>query len=149
MKILSWADRPMPASAKARGGTVLAGVLAAVIVWALAKIAVHDLRQPAFGTATPQDLNAAVVIGAALIGGLLGWSSLAIVERLTARGRILWLRAALVALVLSLGAPLSGQGVSVGNRVSLVVLHLAVGAVVIPLLYRTSPSGPRMYEEHA
>jgi Family of unknown function (DUF6069) len=140
---------PANAVAKARAGAVIAGVLAALAVWGLAKIAVHDLRQPAFGTATPQGLNVAVVVGAALIGGLLGWSSLAIGERLTARGRRLWIGTALVALLLSLAAPLSGHGVSAGNRVALILLHLVVAGVVIPMLYRTSPADRRTPGGHA
>jgi hypothetical protein len=148
MKTLSRADHPTRASAKARAAAVITGVLAALIVWALAKLAVHDLRQPAFGPATPQELSAAVVAGAALTGALLGWSSLAIVERRSGRGRTLWLRTVLVALLLSLGSPLSGHGISAGNRMVLVLLHLTVAAVVIPLLYRTSPPGRRPQAEH-
>lgn len=147
MTTLSKGDHLGSARTKTRAGAIAAGVLAALVVWALAKIAVHDLRQPAFGTATPQDLNAAVVTGAALIGGLLGWLSLAIVGSRTPRGRNIWLGAALVALLLSLGAPLSGHGISAGNRVALVVLHFVVAAVVIPMLYRTAPSGRRTQGE--
>ena len=121
-------------------GAVLAGVAAALVVWGLAELTVADLRQPGFGSADPQDLNAAIVAVAALLGGLLGWAALALLERVTARGRRLWIAAMSVALLLSLGAPLSGEGVTAGNRVALVLMHLSVAAVVLPLLYRTSPT---------
>jgi len=35
--------------------------------------------------------------------------------------------------------PLSGSGVSEANRIVLMLMHLAVGAIVIAVLYRTSP----------
>jgi hypothetical protein len=45
--------------------------------------------------------------------------------------------------VLSLGTPLSGTGITAANRAVLVLMHLAVGGVLIPALYRTSPSRAR------
>jgi hypothetical protein len=41
-------------------------------------------------------------------------------------------------LILSLGAPLSGEGIDTANKLALVSMHLAAGAVLIPLLYRTA-----------
>ena len=46
----------------------------------------------------------------------------------------------MVALRGSLGGPLSGSGVTAANRAVLVLLHLAVGAVLIPALRRTAAS---------
>ena len=43
-----------------------------------------------------------------------------------------------VALLVSLGAPLSGHGISASNRLSLVLMHVAVAGVVIPLYHRTA-----------
>ncbi len=132
-------DRATHLGALARPGVVVAGVLVALAVWGAADVAVDHLREPAFGTAPPRDLGPGMVAGASMVGGLIGWAALAVAERLFARGRTLWLWAVSVALLLSLRGPLSGEGVSAGNRVALVVLHLAVALVVIPLLYRTSP----------
>lgn len=46
---------------------------------------------------------------------------------------------AVVVLVLSLGGPLSGAGVTLANKLWLALMHVAVGATLIPLLARTSP----------
>jgi hypothetical protein len=45
-----------------------------------------------------------------------------------------------VVLLASLGAPLSGTGVTAANRAVLTLLHLTVAAVLIPVFYRTSPA---------
>jgi hypothetical protein len=74
---------------------------------------------------------------------LAAWALLALLERLTARARTIWTIVAVVVLVASLGTPLLGSGVTAANRAVLELLHLAVGAVLIPALRRTaaSPSG--------
>jgi hypothetical protein len=41
-------------------------------------------------------------------------------------------------LILSLGGPLSGEGIATANKLALVSMHLAAGAVLIPLLYRSA-----------
>ena len=64
---------------------------------------------------------------------------LAALERLTPHARLIWLVLALVGLAASLSMPLGGTGVSSGNRAVLVLMHVAVAAVLIPVLYRTSP----------
>lgn len=142
MASLPRAARATHPVALARSGVVVAGVVVALVVWAVASVAVDDLRQPGFGTAPSQHLGAGVVAATSLIGGLLGWAALTVVERFTARGRTLWLAIVSAALLLSLGGPLSGGGVSHGNRAALALLHLAVALVVIPLLFRTSSSSP-------
>jgi hypothetical protein len=112
-------------------------VLVALVVWGLAKLALGDLRQPAFASAQPQHLNAAIVVFATLAGSLIGWALLALLERFTSRSRRIWAIAAPLALFASLGAPLSGHGISGGNRLALVLMHLVVGGVLIPLFYRS------------
>ena len=115
---------------------VAGAALAVVIVWLLAeKAAGIDLHQPAFGTGTPQELSAGFAAGVAVIAALLGWGLLAGLERLTARGRRLWLTLSLLALLASLAGPLSGHGVSAGDRIALLCMHLAAAAVLIPILY--------------
>lgn len=137
--ISSTVKPPAAGRRKARLVAVVAAVLTVLVVWALAKLAVSDLRQPAFG-AKPQQLNAAIVVVAASIGSLLGWSGMALLEHLTSRPRRFWAMIAPVALLISLAGPLSGHGVSGGNRLALVLMHLAVATIIIPLLYRTSSS---------
>jgi hypothetical protein len=122
--------------------TVAGGTLGALAVWAVAKwVAGLDLRMPAFSSGQqPQELNAAVVAVAGAIGGLAGWGVLALLERFSINADRLWLVVAPIALLASMGTPLSGHGVSASNRLALIGMHLAVAAVVIPFLYRSSAS---------
>jgi hypothetical protein len=121
----------------ARAVAVVSGVFSAVVVWSLASLSFGDLRQPAFGNATPQHVNAAIVVIASLIGGLLAWASLSLIERLGGRLGRVWTTFASLALAISLAPPLSGHGITPGNRVWLVSMHLVAGCVLITLLART------------
>jgi drug/metabolite transporter (DMT)-like permease len=141
MSTLSAASAAEPrTSRRARALAVLGAALAALLVWAVASVLVSHLRQPAFGGGQPQDLSAGVVAVAAVIGGLLAWAALALIERLSTNPRRVWSVAAPLALLVSLGGPLSGAGISGANRVALVLMHIAVAAVVIPSFYRSSPA---------
>jgi predicted permease len=68
---------------------------------------------------------------------LLGWLLLAVLERRTPRARRIWTTAALAALVASLALPLTAA-TTTSAVVSLVAMHLAVGAAVIPAMARTA-----------
>ncbi len=127
---------------KPRLMAVAAAVLAALAIWAVADLALGvDLREPSFaGPESTGDIGAANVVIASAIASLAGWGLLAVLERMTARARTVWAVIATLVTVASLGAPLTGAGVTAANRVVLVLLHLVVGAVLIPLLYRTSRS---------
>src|SRR5215831_8127523 len=98
------------------------------------------LQAPA-GTGFPEPvsigpINVAI---AALALPLVGWAALAALERSTSHASRIWLGVALVALLASLALPLGGTGVTEANRAVLVLMHLAVGATVITVPYRTSP----------
>src|SRR5215831_11625165 len=122
-----------------RSMTLPAAALAVTAVWLIADTAAGiDLHQPAFGSAAPQELSVAFVASVGALAPALGWALLALLERKSSGAPRLWLRIALVALLVSLGAPLSGHGVGAGNRLALVVMHLVAAAVIIPLLYRTT-----------
>ena len=133
------ATRP---SRKERLLAVAGGVVGALVVWAVAEFVVGlDLRTPAFSSdQQPQELNAALVAVSSLVGGLAAWGVLALLERFRAHAHRAWLVVAPIALLVSLSAPLSGTGISGSERIALVAMHLAVAAVVIPALYRSSAS---------
>lgn len=121
-----------------RLGVVVAGVAAAVVVWALAHAVVANLRTPGFNNAAPQPLSATAVVATSLLGGLLAWLALAAVERTAAsRPRLWFVAVAAAGFALSLAGPLSGAGIGVGDRTALILLHLSVAAVVIPGLNAT------------
>src|SRR5450755_3894068 len=120
-------------------GAVLAAVVATGLVWLIATTGFGlDLYQPGFGSMAPQQLTmwwAAAITG---LAGLAAWGVLAIIERFSRRPTRAWLVVSVSVLVLSLGGPLSGDGIAPGNRLALVFMHLAAGAVLIPLLFRSA-----------
>jgi len=119
--------------------TVAGGTLGALAVWAVAEWIVGlDLRTPAFSSEQPsQELTAGLVAVASAIGGLAGWGVLAVLERFTTNPRRAWAVVASIALLASLSAPLSGTGVTAGDRIAMIGMHLAVAAVVVPFFYRS------------
>ncbi|MDQ6851282.1 MAG: DUF6069 family protein, partial [Actinomycetota bacterium] len=63
----------------------------------------------------------------------LGWTVVALLERRARRPRRVWMITGLIVLVLSLSGPLSGHGVTAGERLALICMHLAVAAVLVPV----------------
>jgi hypothetical protein len=125
-----------------RLAAVAAAMLSALTIWTIAELAFGiDVRAPSFDS-SPDTLpiRAQDVLLISALLSFAGWAAMAILERLTTRARQVWLVIAVAALVLSLGTPLAGTGVTLANRVVLMLLHLTVGVVLIPALYRSSPS---------
>lgn len=120
--------------------TVGAAVAAAVIIWSVAELAGMHLRQPTTGTGPAMALNVGFVIAVSAIASGAGWALLALLEHFTSRARAIWTTVAVVFLVLSLGGPFSGHGVSTGNRLLLGLIHVVVGAIVIIGLPRAKHS---------
>jgi hypothetical protein len=85
----------------------------------------------------PQAISAGQVIGTALAAGLLGWLLLAILDRRSSRARAAWTGAALLVLAASLALPLIAAATT-SAAIALIVLHLVVGAAVIPAMARTA-----------
>ncbi len=92
------------------------------------------------GGGSPQMVGAGAVAAASLITALVGWALLALLEHRTARARPVWTAVALAVLLLSLGGPLTA-GTTTASKAVLVLMHLTVGAVLIPALRRNSPTG--------
>jgi hypothetical protein len=68
---------------------------------------------------------------------LLGWLLLALLERRTPRARLVWTSIALAALAASLALPLA-VATTTSAAAGLIVMHLAVGAAVIPAMAYTA-----------
>lgn len=79
-----------------------------------------------------------MVILMALGAGLVGWAFLALLERFTAKARRVWVITASVVLLLSLAMPFNSGEIATDAKVSLLLMHLVVGAVLIPLYARTA-----------
>jgi hypothetical protein len=119
---------------------VAAATASALAIWMIAELALGiDLRAPAFdGSAETLPIRVQDVLLVSALLSFAGWGFIAVLERVTGRARRVWLVIAVAALVLSLGTPLSGAGVTLANRLVLMSMHLAVGGVLIPALYRSS-----------
>jgi hypothetical protein len=120
---------------------VAAAMASALAIWVIAELALGiDLRAPAFdGSAETLPVRVQDVLLVSAMLSFAGWGFIAVLERLTARAGRVFLVIAVAALVLSLGTPLAGLGVTLANRLVLISMHLAVGSVLIPVLYWSSP----------
>lgn len=83
-----------------------------------------------------RDAQFGQVIGIAMAASLAGWLLLALLERRTRHARLAWTIIALAALAASLALPLAATTASA--TVGLIVMHLTVGAAVIPAIARTA-----------
>ncbi|MFG2194359.1 DUF6069 family protein [Streptomyces sp. NPDC048639] len=119
---------------RTRALALVGAVVLDALIWLLAdRVFGIDLRIPdgPGSTTTSELVLPAVIISVAVIS-LVGWGLLALLERLTGRARTVWTAIASAVVVLSLLGPLFAAGLTAGNRITLVCLHLAVGAVLIP-----------------
>jgi hypothetical protein len=117
-----------------RTGAVVGAAAAALLVWVAAvpaaglDLAVHQNGQT-------QPVGPGAVVVSALFCGLVGWALLAVLERFGRRPHRVWTVVAVAVLVVSLAAPLA-SGVGTASRLVLAGMHLAVAAVLVPVLRR-------------
>ncbi|WP_234315865.1 DUF6069 family protein [Streptomyces sp. NRRL F-5527] len=128
-------------SARARrSGTTAVAVAVALVIWAVADpVLGHRLRMTDGGDT--MTVGAAAVTVASLLASLAAWALLATLERFApGRARAVWTGVAVAVLAVSL-LPLAGDGMDGGTRVTLALMHLAVGAVLIAGLAGGSRAG--------
>lgn len=120
-----------------RAITVAAAVVAAAALWVVASAVLSSPLTVSFdGGDTSQEVGIGSVLVTSALAGLAGWGLLAVLEKaVPARAATVWTAVAVVVLLLSLGGPVSA-GVATGTTVTLVLLHLLVGAVLIARLPR-------------
>lgn len=124
--------------ARRRLVVVLATMAAAALVWVIVEAGVgYDLWAPAMGDSPGMDLGAGAVLISSGAAGLAAWGSLAALERWSPRPRMIWTILATVVFLISLGGPLSGEGIDTANRAALAALHAVVAMGLIPGLAAT------------
>jgi hypothetical protein len=116
--------------------TVTAAATAASVVWTLARLAGTTVTV-SMPHQAPMAIGLPMVVFTALVASLAAWGSLAALERLTRRPRAVWTGLAVVALLASFGPVLLAH-TSNGTRIALALMHIAVAAVLIPALRRTT-----------
>ncbi|WP_420823803.1 DUF6069 family protein [Streptomyces torulosus] len=106
-------------------------VLAPVMVWLVADPVLGHRLRITDGEQTLA-IGAAPVASVASLASLAGWGLLATLERFgVRRARTVWTGVAVAVLAVSL-LPLTGEGMDGGTRGALALMHLAVGAALIP-----------------
>jgi len=122
---------------RARALCAAGGTLAAALAW-IAEVPLLGIHLNfRFGTGHIQTITVGQVIGVTVAASLLGWLLLAALEHRTPHARPLWTTIALVALAASLALPLAAA-TTTSAAAGLVVMHLTVGAAVIPAMARTA-----------
>lgn len=114
-----------------RALSVGGAVIAAVAVWIIAVPLVGLPLIVRFGNGAPQSIGIDFVVGASLIGSLVGWGLLALLEGRVSRARTIWTALAVAGLVISLSLPLTA-GTTASSKAVLALMHVAVAAVLIP-----------------
>ena len=129
---------PAPSAARNRRigrATALVGTAAVIaVLWAIgAALGVDYVLSDSMGTAV---IGLPVAVAAAAVFALLGWGALAMLERFTRHGMTIWTVLAVGVALLSV-VPVFLEEATAGTHAALTVLHLAVAAVLIPLVRRT------------
>lgn len=134
---VSAASRVTTGTVRTRVLALVATVAATGAVWLVARTAGVDFHlEDAQGSVV---ISLGVTAGFTLFCSLLGWGALALLERFTRRASVIWTRLAVGVVVLSF-VPIFLETATAGTKASLFVIHLTVGAVLIPLL-RTRQHG--------
>jgi hypothetical protein len=126
---------------RARALCVAGGALSAALAWTVEVPLLGIDLNFRYGTSHTKIVAAAQVTGASLATVLLGWLLLAVLERHTAHARPRWTALALAGLAASVSLPLSVASTAAtapAAVAALAVMHLTIGAAVIPAMARTS-----------
>jgi Kef-type K+ transport system membrane component KefB len=122
------------ATIRRRAFVVVGATAAAAAVWLAARAAGTDFRV-SLGAQPAMTIGLPLVLVTAFAVSLAGWAALAVLERWARRGRIWWRGLASAVLLASFGPVLSAQ-TDDGTRLALALMHVAVAAVLIPVLPR-------------
>jgi hypothetical protein len=122
---------------RARALCAAGGALAAALAWTVEVPLLGIHLNFRFGAGHIQTIAVGQVIGVTVAASLLGWLLIALLERRTPHARPLWTTIALAALAASLALPLA-FATTTSAIAGLIVLHVTVGAAVIPALARTA-----------
>ena len=138
-----------------RGAASIGAALGlALVVWAIARALGVEIASPQMGTNPVAPIGMGHVAAATITAAVAGLAGMAVLERLVpARARMIWLVVAGIVLLASLGAPLTGAGITASTRVALVAMHLVVGGALVtglpsPSIARRSPRSSRQGGRH-
>lgn len=120
-----------PLTHRGRAALAVGGATAAAVVpWIAAQAAGVELEVET-ALLAPMAIGLPLVVTTALAVSLAGWGALALLQRRTGNARRVWTAVAVAILLLSL-PPLLTVEAAAETRLYLALMHLAVGAVLIP-----------------
>ena len=128
----SLAATPRRVRALAAGATATA----TGVIYTAARALGTDFRLTDPGKAEAHQLILPEIVVFTLVFSLLGWGALALLERFTRRAKTIWTALAGVVLALSL-VPIAIEQATADTKAMLVLIHLAVAAVLVPVLRLT------------
>jgi Family of unknown function (DUF6069) len=118
---------------RARAIAVGATVAATGVIYTAACGLGTDFALTNRGKAEAHQLVLPEIVVFTLVSSPLGWGVLALLERFTRRAKTIWTALAGVVLALSL-VPIAIEQATGDTKVMLVLIHLAVAAVLVPVL---------------
>jgi len=132
-----------PGTRKGRSRALCAagGALAGALAWTVEVPLLGIRLNFRYGTSHIEIIAVSEIIGASLVAALLGWLLLAVLDRRTPHARTLWTGMALAGLAGSVALPLAAATTTATTTsaiVGLVVMHLTIGAAVIPAMAHTA-----------
>ncbi|MFE3027393.1 DUF6069 family protein [Nocardia tengchongensis] len=127
----------LPRYASAIGGAVLV----AALLWAAARGLGVELRVDSRNGLPTQTVGLPLVAGSTLFVSLLAAGTRKWLDRFADRAPTIWIRLTLTVLLVSLAPQVYVQA-SGGTKATLSLMHLAVAAVLVPLLARGSGDRP-------
>ncbi|WP_433887591.1 DUF6069 family protein [Streptomyces sp. CA-111067] len=118
-----------------RAAAVVAATLLPAAVWPVAHaLGAGFVLKDSTGSVT---ISLPIVLVFSLLFALLGWGSLAVLERRVRRAPARWTGLAAAVALLSL-VPVLLENATGGTKTALMLIHLTVAAALIPLLRRTT-----------
>jgi len=115
-----------------RAASIGAAAVATTTLFGLGRAAGADMTI-AVGGAAPAPFVPTEIAVATVVIGLVGWAVLALLERFSRHAHRIWVTLAVLVVGLSM-APIWMVQARTGTRVTLVCIHLAVGAALLPFL---------------
>lgn len=136
--------RTLPTTATTRRRRALgvgAAVAANSLLYLAARAAGTDFLLTAPSTTQAHQLILPEIAGFSLVFALLGWGTLAVLERYTRHARVLWSVLAGTVLLASF-VPVFLNRATVDTRILLCVSHVVVAAALLPMLRHAAGARP-------
>jgi hypothetical protein len=128
----------VPTTRHLRHATVAASAVSAAAAWAIVSHVAEVHLSVRFPHSSSTTVGLGTIVAAASVAALLGWASLAVLEKTVRHSRRVWVLAAVGVLFASLSLPIA-FATTTSALVGLVTIHLAVAAVTVTGLAWKAP----------